>query len=93
MSATMTMILAALAFLAIGALAGFLGTRLFEGINTLASIVLGVVGSFAASWIAKLLGLGTGFLSFSLWGVVFGIIGACLFVAIYGFIARRRVTA
>lgn len=90
----MTTLLSILAFLAIGALVGFLGARLFEGISMIASVLLGVVGSFGASWIAKLLGLGTGFLSFSLWGVVFGIIGACLLVAIYGFIARKRhVTA
>lgn len=89
----MTMFLSILAFLAIGALVGFLGTRLFEGASMIVSILLGILGSFGASWISKLLGLGTGFLSFSLWGVVFGILGACLLVAIYGLIARRHVTA
>lgn len=89
----MTMFLSILAFLAIGALVGFLGTRLFEQSNLTISILLGMVGSFGFSWLAKLLGLGTGFLSFSLWGVVFGILGACVCVAIYGFIARRRATA
>lgn len=88
----MSMLLPILAFLAIGGLVGFLGTRLFEGTSMAVSLLLGVLGSFGASWIAKLLGLGAGFLAFSLWGVVFGIIGACLLVAIYGLIARRRVT-
>lgn len=86
----MTLFLVILAFVAIGALIGFLGTRMFEGANLWISIVVGLVGSFGASWLAKILGLGTGFMSFSMWGVVFGILGACLLVAVYGFIARRR---
>lgn len=89
----MMTILSILAFLAIGVLIGFLGTKLFEGSNPILSMVLGAVGSFAASWCAELLGLGTGILTISLWGVVFGILGACLLVAVYGFIAHRRTTA
>lgn len=89
----MTLFLSILAFVAIGALVGYLGTRLFEGANLWISILLGLVGSFGASWLGKFLGMGTGFMSFSLWGIVFAILGACLLVAVYGFFARRRVRA
>lgn len=78
-----------LLFIAIGALVGFLGTRLFDGMSLLVSLLLGVVGSLGVSWIGKLLGLGAGFTAFSWWGLVFAIAGACLVVAVYGFVAQR----
>lgn len=89
----MSTFLSILVFAAIGALVGFLGTRLFKGASLLISIILGLVGSFGISWVCKLLGLGAGFLSLSVWGVVMGVVGACLAVAIYGLIARRTATA
>lgn len=88
----MTMFLSILAFAAVGALIGFLGYKLFSGTSLLVSIFLGLAGSFGISWVAKLLHFGTGFLSISLWGMVAGILGACLFVGIYGFIMQRRLT-
>lgn len=89
----MTTFLSILVFAAIGLLVGFLATRLFNGISMMVSVLLGLLGSFGISWLAKLLGLGTGFLSLSVWGVVMGIVGACLIVAIYGLIARRSQRA
>lgn len=78
-----------LLFIAIGALIGFLGTRLFRGMSLAISLLLGVVGSLGISWVGKLLGLGAGFTAFSWWGLIFGIVGAFLVVAIYGLIAQR----
>lgn len=82
-----------LIFAAVGLIIGFLGSRLFAGASLLISLLLGLVGSFGVSWLASLLNLGAGFLHFSWWGLIMGIVGACLAVAIYGFIARRTVTA
>lgn len=82
-------IVAILAFTAIGALIGFLANRfLFQTTSLVINILLGVAGSLGASWGMSLLGYGTGILSFSLWGILFGVLGACLLVAIYGLISR-----
>lgn len=78
-----------LLFIAIGALVGFLGTRLFKGMSLVLSLLLGVVGSLGISWVGKLLGAGLGFTAFSWWGLILGIAGAALVVAVYGLIARR----
>lgn len=82
-------ILYVVAFVAIGAVIGFLGSRLFEGSNPVISILLGLVGSLGLSWVASLLGLGGGFLALTLWGIVTAIIGACLLVGLYGIINKR----
>lgn len=76
-------------FLVIGIAIGFAGSMLFPQSNKLLSILLGAVGSIGLSWVAKLLGFGAGFLSFSLWGIIAAIVGACLLTAIYGVIAKR----
>lgn len=85
----MTTLVCVLIFIAVGALVGFLGSRLFKGSSLIIDMLLGLVGSFGFSWLASLLGLGTGFVSFSVWGLIIGILGACLLVAIYGLISRR----
>lgn len=82
-------VVAVLAFIAIGALIGFLANRLLFADTSLAvNILLGIAGSLGASWGMSLLGYGTGILSFSWQGIVFGILGACLLVAIYCLISR-----
>lgn len=85
----MTAILAVLVFIAIGAAIGFVGSLLSDSSNRMISIVVGVAGSLAISWIASLLGLGAGFLAFSLWGIILGILGAAAAVGIYVAISRR----
>lgn len=85
-------VVAVLAFIAIGALLGFLAYRfLFAGTSLVVNILLGIVGSLGASWGMSLLGFGTGILSFSLQGILFGILGACLLIAIYGLVSRYLV--
>lgn len=86
----MTTLVCILIFAAVGLLVGFLGSRLFGGSSLLLSLLLGLVGSFGVSWLASLLKLGTGFITFSWWGLVMGILGASLAVGIYGFIVRRQ---
>lgn len=82
-------VMAVLAFIAIGALVGFLAYRfLFAASSLVIHILLGIAGSLGASWGMGLLGFGTGILSFSWQGIVFGILGACLLVAIYGLVGR-----
>lgn len=85
----MTTFLWVLLFIAIGALIGYLGSRLFTGASLVVSLLLGVIGSLGISWVGKLLGLGAGFTAFSWWGLILAIAGAALATAIYGFIARR----
>lgn len=84
-------VLSVLCFTAIGALIGFLFNYFLYTSSSLSiSIILGIVGSLAFSWLGKLLGLGQGFFVFSVWGMLFAILGAALLVWIYGFISKRR---
>lgn len=85
----MATILCILVFAIIGAAIGFAGTLLSDQGNKVLSIILGVVGSLGVSWIASLLGLGAGFLAFSLWGIIFGVLGACILVGVYAMTNRR----
>lgn len=79
-----------LIFAAVGLLIGFLGSRLFGGTSLLLNLLLGLVGSFGVSWVASLLKVGAGFMTFSWWGLVMGILGACLTVGVYGLIVRHQ---
>lgn len=85
----MTTFLAILVFAVIGVAVGFLGSLVSDKLNRVTSIILGVVGSLGISWLASLIGVGAGFMAFSLWGIVFGIVGACAVVGIYAFANRR----
>lgn len=89
----MTAFFSVLLFIAIGALAGILGARFFKGTSLVFDIILGLVGSLGFSWLTGWLGFGTGFFALSLWGVIFGIFGACLIVAIYGCLNKRYASA
>lgn len=82
-------ILSVLAFLVIGAVIGYVACYFFDRSSIPLSILLGMIGSVGLSWCAKLLGVGAGILSFSLWGIVAGILGACLLVVGYGILSRR----
>lgn len=85
----MTTFLCILVFIAIGAAVGFVGSMISEKANRMVSIVLGLAGSLGISWIVSLFGLGAGFVSFSLWGIIAGIVGACLLVGIYAAVSKR----
>ena len=83
-------VVAVLAFIAIGALIGFLAYRfLFSSTSLVIHVLLGIAGSLGASWGMSLLGYGAGILAFSWQSIVFGILGACILVAVYGLIGRH----
>lgn len=72
----------------LGALIGWIASLIMntdEQQGTLANILIGIVGSLLGSWIfGGLLGIGGAWSagSFSFWGIVWGIIGAIVLIAI-----------
>ena len=78
-----------IAFLAIGALAGWLAGKIMKSEGGLAfNIVLGVAGAFVGSWVGSFMGVYTGMLSFSLGSILSAVVGACLLIAIVRFFKR-----
>lgn len=82
-----------LLFIAIGTLAGILGARFFKGTSLVFNIILGLIGSLGFSWLGGWLGLGAGFFALSVWGLIFGTLGACLTVIVYGCLSKRYASA
>ncbi len=81
-----------LTILIIGGLVGWIASRLMgrdEGI--LASIVIGIVGSFIGGFISSLvIGSDQSFLAFSWMGVFWSLIGSVVLVAILNYFSSRR---
>lgn len=84
----MKTILSLLVFLLIGSVAGVAFHKKYDT-SLLLNVILGIVGSLGVSWLVGLLGLGSGFMALSLWGIVFGIVGAVLLPLIYGLMQNR----
>jgi len=71
-----------LAWLIVGAVAGFLAGRVMKGggYGLVGDIVMGIIGAFVGGFVASLLGLGG---SMGIIGTtVVAFIGACIFIAI-----------
>ena len=82
-----------LMYLAIGALAGWLAGLLMKSKGGLLfNIIMGIIGSFVGCWVGGLIGLNTTPLSssFSVWAVVVAVGGACLVIALYRLIFKRK---
>ena len=83
-----------LLILIVGAIIGWLGAKLTgrsEGI--LGSLAIGIIGAIIGDWIGMLLGSSnTSFLSFTLVGFIWSLIGAVIFSAILNIFTRRRST-
>ncbi len=80
------------AYLAIGALAGWLAGKLMKSKRGLIfNIIMGIVGSFVGCWVGGKIGLSTTPLSssFDIWSIVIAVGGACLVTALYRLIFRR----
>ena len=78
--------------ISLGGLVGYIAARMLgreEGI--LASIVIGIIGSFLGSFISRLFtGSDQAFLSFSWMGLFWSFIGAVVLVAIMNAMSRRH---
>lgn len=67
-----------LIFIMIGVGGGLLLSHLYKTSSILANIIGGISGSLGVSWLASRLGVGGGFSSLTLPGLLFGVAGALL---------------
>jgi uncharacterized membrane protein YeaQ/YmgE (transglycosylase-associated protein family) len=65
-----------------------------QGLGTLGTVVLGIVGAFVGGFLAYILGLGTGPAGggdvVNIYSIVLAVIGAIVVIFLYGALTRRR---
>lgn len=80
-----------------GALIGWIASMIMKtdaSMGAIANIVCGILGAFVGGYVSQLLGMGRFGANFNIMSLVFGIIGACIVIAIYKAItgsSRSRV--
>ena len=81
------MVLGLLLSLAIGALAGFIGSKIFSGAGKglLINLLIGIVGGFLGGWWFGLIGIGGGGL---LWQLISATVGAIALLWIISLIKK-----
>ncbi len=69
-----------------GALIGWIASMIMKtnaSMGAIANIICGIVGAFIGSFIAPLLGFRARGAEFSIPGLLFGVLGACIVIGIY----------
>ena len=69
-----------------GALIGWIASMIMKtnaSMGAIANILCGIVGAFVGGFISQLLGMGTFGTNFTVPSLLFGIVGACIVIAIY----------
>lgn len=85
-----------IAFLIIGLVAGLIARALMPGnqsMGLLATMLLGIVGSFVGGLLSSLISTNGNWLSLHPTGLIFSTIGALLVLALVGFAGRGRLHA
>ena len=80
-------------FLIVGLVAGFIARAVVPGqqsMGIVATLILGVIGSFVGGLVLSFLPGGEPFPSFNAAGLIGSIIGAIIVLLIYGLVQRRR---
>ena len=73
-----------------GALIGWIASMIMgtnASMGAIANILCGIVGSFVGGFISQMLGMGRFGTNFNLMSLIFGIVGACIVIALYKAIA------
>ncbi|MFG0326989.1 MAG: GlsB/YeaQ/YmgE family stress response membrane protein [Phycisphaerales bacterium JB037] len=78
-------------FLLIGLAAGWIAGQIMKGssFGLVGNLVVGVVGAILGGWLFGQLGIGNGGL---IWSLFAAVVGACLFLVILAFVAKKMVT-
>lgn len=91
------MLVTIIAWIVLGAIAGFIARVIVpgdQGLGTLGTIVLGIVGAFVGGFLAYILGLGTGPAGggdvVNIYSIVLAVIGAIVVIFLVGAFSRRR---
>jgi uncharacterized membrane protein YeaQ/YmgE (transglycosylase-associated protein family) len=82
-----------LAWIILGALAGWLASKLVRGhgLGLLGNIVVGVVGAFIGGFLVNLIG-GVGITGFNVWSFVVAVIGAAILLWVVRLLSGERTT-
>jgi uncharacterized membrane protein YeaQ/YmgE (transglycosylase-associated protein family) len=91
------MLITIIAWIVLGAIAGFIARLLVpgdQGLGVVGTIVLGIVGAFVGGFLAYILGLGTGPAGggdvVNIYSIVLAVIGAIIVILLVGAVSRRR---
>ncbi|MGO1581108.1 MAG: GlsB/YeaQ/YmgE family stress response membrane protein [Peptoniphilaceae bacterium] len=79
-------------WLILGALSGWIGSKIMKTdaeMGAIANIVVGIIGAFIGGFIGTSLGMGD-VNSISIYGVLMSVLGACILLAIVGAIKKRK---
>lgn len=80
-----------IAWIVLGAIAGFIGSKIFEGQGQgfLLNVALGIVGAVVGGFIFSAFGA-TGVTGFNLWSLIVAVLGAVVVLWLYNQMAARR---
>jgi uncharacterized membrane protein YeaQ/YmgE (transglycosylase-associated protein family) len=80
-----------IAWIVLGALAGWIGSKIFEGQGQgfMLNVVLGIVGAVVGGFIFSALGA-TGVTGFNLWSLIVAVVGAVVVLWLYNKMAANR---
>jgi uncharacterized membrane protein YeaQ/YmgE (transglycosylase-associated protein family) len=80
-----------IAWIVLGALAGWIGSKIFEGQGQgfFLNIALGIVGAVVGGFIFSALGA-TGVTGFNLWSLIVAVVGAIVVLWLYNKLAANR---
>ena len=78
-----------LAWVLLGLVAGFIGSKLVGGNQTVVGdIVVGIIGAFVGGYVFRFFG-STGVTGFNLWSLVVAVVGSAVFLTLLYAIQRR----
>lgn len=69
-----------------GALIGWIASMIMKtnaSMGAIANIICGILGAFVGGYLSQLLGMGRFGANFNIMSLIFGVIGACIVIAIY----------
>ncbi|MBR5430540.1 MAG: GlsB/YeaQ/YmgE family stress response membrane protein [Firmicutes bacterium] len=81
-----------LSWLVFGAIVGWVASLIMGRSRRMGlgmDIIVGIVGSFIGGWLGNLIGVGGGY-SFTKWGFVTSIIGACLLLMLFSRVNKKK---
>jgi uncharacterized membrane protein YeaQ/YmgE (transglycosylase-associated protein family) len=81
-----------LVFIIVGAIAGFLASKVLSGrgMGLIWDIVVGILGAFLGGWLASLVGIPVDTGTFTVGGVVAAFVGAIILLVVFRGVASRR---
>ena len=82
-----------LVWIIVGAIAGFLASKVLsgKGMGLPADIVVGILGAFLGGWLAGLVGIPVSSGTFTVGGLVAAFVGAVILLAVFRAVSRGRM--